>query len=161
MRLERTAGGLVAVALLGAALLLPAGASAQERPAHWAGQSLFRASIGWFSPDGESSYWRDKEIDFTGETGEFDDLTLGLDYAYFVSPRVALLLSMGGWEGQQTQSYRDFVDPLGREIAHLSTTGQLCCDVGAVYRFLSRRAALMPYVGAGGGLVSWRLREEG
>ena len=149
--------------LLGLALV--AGASAQEestkKPGHYAGQSLFRVSLGSFSPDGESRYWEDKEFDFTGSTSEFDDLTGSADYLYFVSARVGLMLSFGGWEGQQTQSYREFVDPVGGEIAHLTTIDEAWLDFGVVFHFVPHRSPLMPYVGAGGSVVSWSRRELG
>lgn len=156
MRRER-----VILSSIAAVLLSVAAARGQEHLGHYAGQSLFRGSLGVFSPDGESRYWQDKELDFTSSTSEFDDLTLALDYVYFVSPRAGLMVSFAGWEGKQTQAYRDFVDPLGRDIAHLTTVEQFWFEIGFVYHFLSRRAAVMPYVGAGGGLVSWELREEG
>lgn len=142
-------------------LILAASASAQQRPGHYAGQSALRASLGSFSPDGESNYWREKELDFIGSTSGFDDLTLSLDYTYFVSPRVGVLVSFGGWESEQTQAYREFVDPAGRDIAHLTTIEETWIDVGVVLHVLSRRAAVMPYVGAGGSFVFWELREEG
>lgn len=156
MKLQRVT--LASVALM---CLLTGAVRAQERLGHYSGQSLFRGALGWFAPEGDSSYWRDKEVDFTGSTSELDDLTLALDYVYFLSPRLGLLVSFAGWEGQQTQSYRDFVDPAGRDIAHLTTVEQYWFELGFLYHFLSHRAALMPYVGVGGGLVSWELREEG
>jgi opacity protein-like surface antigen len=152
---------LVRCAIIAVLLAAASGAAAQQAPGHYAGQSLLRGSLGEFAPDGDSSYWREKEIDFTGSTDGFDDLTLALDYAYFVSPRVGLLMSFAGWEGQQTQSYRDFVDSSGGEIAHLTTIEQYWFEAGVLYHFLARRAPVMPYIGAGGGLVSWSLREEG
>ena len=141
--------------------LLATGASAQETPGHYAGQSSFRLSLGSFAPAGDSTYWREKERDFLGSTSGFDDLTLSLEYTYFVSPRFGLLVSFGGWEGKQTQSYRDFVDLDGSEIAHLTTVQEAWLDFGVIFHFLSRRAAVMPYIGAGGSFILWELSEEG
>lgn len=161
MRRERVILTSVVAVLIGAAVVTTRAANAQDRPGHYAGEASLRASLGSYAPDGDSSYWRDKEIDFTGSTSGFDDVTLALDFSYFVSPRLGLLLSFAGWEGQQTQSYREFVDPQGREIAHLTTIQQAWLDFGILFHFFSRREAVMPYIGAGGSYVYWELTEEG
>ncbi len=136
-------------------------ARAQERYAHWPGQSVVRLSLGSFAPDGNSTYWLEKELDFTGSTDELDDLTLAADYIYFWSERFGALVSLGGWQGQQTQSYRDFVDLSGREVAHLTTVDELWLDLGVVFHLFDRRRLLMPYAGAGASIVFWELTEEG
>lgn len=128
---------------------------------HWPGQSTVRVSLGEFTPDGSSSYWLDKEIDFTGSTDEFADITLGFDYIYFWTERFGALVSVGGWQGQQTQAYRDFVDISGRDISHLTTIESVWLDVGLTFHLFDRRRAIMPYVGAGGSVVFWELTEEG
>lgn len=134
---------------------------AQERLGHYPGEGLFRASAGAFEPEGDSQYWEEKELDFFADASEFEDFTFAVDFLYFLSARTGVLLSVGGWEGEQTQSYRDFVDSQGDEITHLTRLDQAWLDLGVVFHLLARRAALMPYVGAGGSVVSWELEEDG
>ncbi len=142
-------------------LFAPATGRAQEERLHWSGQSSIRFSIGQFSPDGSSSYWQEKEIDFTGSTEELDDITLSVDYLYFWTEQFGALVSMGGWQGKQTQSYRDFVDLSGRDISHLTTVEAVWLDLGIVFHLFDSRRAIMPYFGAGGSVVVWELAEEG
>lgn len=138
---------------------LPLGA--QETLGHFAGQSVFRGSIGVFTPDGNSQYWTDKAIDFTARADDYEDFTFAGDYLYFVSSRVGLLTSFGVWEGSATQSYQDFVDNFGGEISHVTTLQTAWLDLGMVFHLLGRRAVVMPYVGAGGSFVSFDLAEDG
>ncbi len=154
---------IVRITIVGIGLLSIGAAQsrAQDLVGHYPGQAMFRASAGAFEPDGDSEYWDEKELDFFADASEFEDFTLSVDLLYFVSARTGVLLSVGGWEGEQTQSYREFVDPQGGEITHLTRHDQAWLDLGVVFHLLSRRAALMPYVGAGGSLVSWELEEEG
>ncbi len=142
-------------------LFSPTSSRAQEELQHWPGQSNIRFSLGEFAPDGSSSYWEDKEIDFTGSTDELADITLDIDYIYYWTERFGALVSMGGWQGKQTQSYRDFVDLSGRDISHLTTVEGVWLDFGLVFHLFDRRRAIMPYVGAGGSVVFWELSEEG
>ena len=138
---------------------LPLGA--QEALGYFAGQSIFRGSIGAFSPDGDSQYWADKEFDFTAVADDYEDFTFAGDYLHYLSARVGLLASFGVWEGSATQSYRDFVDNFGGEISHVTKLQTAWLDLGMVLSLLGRRAVVMPYVGAGGSLVSFGLTEEG
>lgn len=149
--------------ILGVGLLLSGAgqARAQEPIGHLAGQSVIRGSLGVFSPDGESRYWEEKSRDFTTTVSDYDDFTFALDYLYFVSPRLGALFSIGGWEGESTQGYRDFVDNLGNEIEHVTTVDAVWLDFGLVFHLLGRRAPVMPYVGAGGSFIGWELAEEG
>jgi outer membrane protein W len=140
---------------------LTSAASAQERPGHLAGDSVFRGAIGLFQPAGDSAYWDEKQRDFTGDIDDFDDVSFELAYQYFVNPRVGLMLSMGGWEGSSTQSYRDFIAENGREISHVTQVDQFWLDFGVVFHFFDKRAAIMPYIGAGGSFISYELSEEG
>ncbi|MDX1643384.1 MAG: hypothetical protein R3244_03390 [Thermoanaerobaculia bacterium] len=154
---------IVRIVIVGLGLLATGAAQsrAQDPVGHYPGEAMLRASAGAFEPDGESEYWDEKEIDFFADANEFEDFTLSVDFLYFVSARTGVLFSVGGWEGEQTQSYRDFVDAQGGEISHLTRHDQAWLDLGVVFHLLSRRAALMPYVGAGGSLVSWELEEDG
>jgi opacity protein-like surface antigen len=143
-------------------LLSAASAGAQHKSfGHYAGESVLRGSVGAFTPDGDSEYWTEKEIDFTVAADDYQDFTFTVDYIYFVSPRLGVLASLGGWQGKATQSYREFVDNFGNEIRHVTTIDGAWFDVGLVVHLLEDRAPLMPYVGLGGSWVGWELVEEG
>ncbi len=146
-------------AVLVFSISLPLGA--QEDLGHFAGQSVFRGSIGAFSPDGDSQYWADKELDFTATADDYEDFIFAGDYLYYVSSRVGLLTSFGVWEGSATQSYREFVDNFGAEISHVTKLQTAWLDFGLVFNLFSRRAAINPYVGGGGSFVSFELVEDG
>jgi len=136
-------------------------ATAQEPMGHYAGENVFRGSVGVFSPSGSSEYWSDKESDFTTSVDDFEDVTFALEYVHFVSSRVGLLFAVSGWEGKSTQSYRDFVDDLGNEISHVSSLEIAWLDLGVLFHLLSDRAAVMPYLGGGVSVAGWELVEEG
>lgn len=149
---------IMIVTLIGA---MAARGEAQEPLGHYPGEGVFRIAIGSFEPRGDSEYWQEKEQDFFADASEFEDVALTADFLWFVSPRAGLLVSVGGWEGDQTQAYREYVDENGRDITHLARHEQAWLDVGLVFHLLARRAVLMPYVGGGGSLVSWELEEDG
>jgi hypothetical protein len=135
--------------------------NAQEKLGHYAGDSAFRVSIGVLSLDGSSQYWEEKERDFTAVIGDYDDVVVSGDYLYFVSSRVGILGSFSVFEGSATQSYRDFVDNFGGEISHVTQLQTASLDFGLIVHLLGSRAAVMPYLGAGGSFVSYELEEEG
>jgi opacity protein-like surface antigen len=117
--------------------------------------------VGFYRPDGSSGYWRDKELEFTGRAGDFEDWSFGLDYQRFLTERLALTASSFFYEGGADQSYLDFVDEFGVPITHATTLEMGTLEVGLVFRFLSRDAPVIPYLGAAGGLYAWTLRESG
>lgn len=151
--------GVAVVIIVG---LFSAGAGrSQDRLGHYAGDSVFRGSMGVFSPRGESTYWDEKARDFFTSPDDYEDFTFAVDFVHYLSPRAGVLLSIGGWEGESTQSYRDFVDNFGNEISHVTSVSTAWFDVGMVFHLLDKRAPVMPYVGAGGSILSWELTEEG
>lgn len=117
--------------------------------------------IGLFSPDGDSAYWRDKELEFTGRSGDFEDFAFSFDYQRFLSERFALLATSTFYEGSADQSYLDWVDEAGGPVRHTTTLGIATFEIGIVFRFLSRDAPVIPYVAAAGGLYAWELEESG
>jgi hypothetical protein len=135
--------------------------SAQERLGHYAGDSAFRVSLGALTLDGNSQYWEEKELDFTAVIGDYDDVVVGGDYLYFISSRVGILGSFSVFEGSATQSYRDFVDNFGGEIAHVGRLQTASLDLGLIVHLLGSRAPVMPYLGAGGSFISYELEEDG
>jgi opacity protein-like surface antigen len=124
-------------------------------------EGQFRIHLGAFQPDGNSRYWDDKALDFTGSASDLQGLTGGIDYLLPLDRRLSLIFSGSYYEGNTTQSYRDFLDDLGHRIRHDTTLGIGSATVGLVYHFTGRRAPVSPYVGIGGGAYFWRLEENG
>ncbi len=153
--------------IAGTALLLalsaPA-AEAQGRPVgrgHWGEDQAIRLLFGNFEPRGESQYWDDKLLDFTGGPEDFDDFTFGIEYLRFLGPRLGLLVSTSFYEGSARQAYLDFVDERGFDITHRTDLEITDLTFGLVYNLTRRDAVVVPYVGAGGGFYFWSLVEDG
>jgi opacity protein-like surface antigen len=151
-------------ALLAAvSLAAPAWAASHHRAGkgHWGEQQVFRLQLGSFTPDGSSSYWQEKTIDFTGDADDFEDLAFGMEYLRILSDHFGILGSFSYYEGSTDQSYLDFVDQSGAEIIHRTRLEISDLTVGVLVNITQRDKPVVPYVGAGGGLYFWRLRESG
>lgn len=163
-----TQRSILSAGIVSALLLLlatpPADAQATYRKAgrgHWGEQQSLRLLIGQFTPRGDSRYWDEKAIDFTGDADDFEDGAVELEYMRFLGPRLGLLVSLGLFEGDATQTYRNFVDDRGFDISHRTTLEIDSLTVGLVFNLLPRDKVVVPYVGAGAGFYSYRLEESG
>ena len=135
-------------------------ASAAGRPYNYKPNSIhFR--YGDFELDGHSIYWHTRQDDFFGSVADFDDERIGGTYTKMLTERWGALITASRFEGQQTTSFRDFVGPLGEEIFHTTTLEISDIGVGGVFYLFRRDALVAPYVGAGLGIYSYDLREEG
>ena len=142
------------------AAALPAEAQ-RYRHERYGDQQSVRLRLGLFTPDGDSDFFEETELDFTGEAQEFEDAVAGIDYVYQMNRNLGLMLSADHFEGQQDQSYRDFEDNRGNRISHTSTLEISPLTVGLVVRLAPERSPVVPYVGAGGGIYAWRYEESG
>jgi opacity protein-like surface antigen len=121
----------------------------------------FRLRVGSFRPDGDSQYWDDKRIDFTGDPSDFENASIGADYLLSLNPHFGVLFSGSYFQGDTTQSYRDFVDNRGDRIRHDTRLDIGSFTGGLMFNLTGPDAPIIPYVGVGGGLYSWRLEESG
>jgi outer membrane protein W len=144
--------------LLGSALV--AATAEAQAPLGPVEQSV-RLRLGSFRPEGDSRYWDDKALEFTGEASDFEDAIGGIDYQVALNPHFALLFSGSSYEGELRQSYLDFTDSRGDEISHRTTLEIASLTAGVVFHLTGRNAPFRPYIGGGGGLYSWRLEEDG
>ena len=149
------------LAVTGLLLALAPAAEAQSRRGFYERDGAFRVHLGAFRPDGDSEYWEDKELDFTGGVDDLENVSFGVDYLLTLNRRLGLLFSGTGYSGDTTQSYLDFTDNFGDRIRHDTTLGIASATVGLVLHPLGADAAVSPYVGAGGGAYFWNLEEEG
>lgn len=150
------------IVLSAAALLLLASPSlAASGRGHWGETQAMRIQIGSFEPRGESTYWDDKALDFTGSPADFDDTSVGISYVRFLGERLGVVISGNFFDGQSSQHYLDFVDEFGNEIVHDTELETANFTVGLLLHLTRRDAAIVPYVGGGGGFYFWNLTEFG
>lgn len=142
--------------------LLPGLAAAQGGYRSGGTDDAIRLRIGLLDPDwaGSGDFWADKSLDFTGSASDFKDTALGIDYLRELGPRTGLMLTLGLYEGEVTQAYRDFTDASGRDIRHLTTLDTAELSAAFIFR-ITRRAPVSPYLGVGGGFWFWQLEEAG
>lgn len=140
-----------------AVLAVPA--LAQSRP--YGEQNELRVRFGLFEPDGVSEYWEAKALDFTGGPEDFEDVIVGVDFLRALGPRWGLLFSVTGYEGEERQAYRFFETASGADIDHTTFLEVGALTAGLVYHFARRDSRFVPYVGAGGGLYTYDLIEDG
>lgn len=136
-------------------------AFAQGRRYYPEREGAFRIHLGAFQPDGESEYWEDKEADFTGSVDDFENAVFGLDYLLPLNRRLSLVFSGSVYEGDSTNSYRDFEDNFGGRIRHDTTLSIASGTVGLMLHLTGPDTTIQPYVGVGGGAYAWNLTEEG
>src|SRR5687768_11469285 len=122
-------------------------------------EQSFRLRLGMFTPEGDSDFFDETELDFTGSAEDFEDVVGGVDYIFNVQRHVGLMLSADYFEGQQDQSYRDFVDNRGNRITHTTTLEITPVTAGLVIKLAPEESPILPYVGGGGGIYAWRYRE--
>ncbi|HXU44238.1 MAG TPA: outer membrane beta-barrel protein [Thermoanaerobaculia bacterium] len=120
-----------------------------------------RLRLGGFRPEGDSQYWTDKARDFTGSAADLEDTIGGVDYRYEFTPHWALLVSGSSYVGHDDPEYRSFTDSRGQPVRHRATLAIDSTTAGIVVYLTGPDAAFRPYVGAGGGMYSWRLEEDG
>jgi hypothetical protein len=148
-----------AVVLTGLLIAVAAPSWAQRRA--YEGDGAFRLHVGYFTPNGESEYWDDKDLQFTGDAEDLENLVIGGDYLMHLGPRMSLLFSGDYYQGDTTQSYLDFVDNFGDRIRHDTTLEIASLSAGFVFHLTNPGTPIRPYLGVGGGIYFWTLTEEG
>ena len=119
----------------------------------------WRFSMGIFEPTASSQDLDDAFDVFTGSPSDFEDLVFGTDYLWRTSHQGRNRFGISFYEGRATQAYLDWVDASGQDISHTTTLG--LADMTAAYVLRFGRGSVKPYLGGGGGLLWWRLNEEG
>lgn len=157
MRIKRSRAIWILVGLL----MGTVPAWAQPSRGYYERDGAFRLHVGSFQPEGDSEYWDGKFAGFTGEIDDFENVSIGADYLWSFNRHAGLLFTGNYFSGDTTQSYRGFVDNFGDRIRH-DTTLEIA-NLGAGFHFspFGPDAPVIPYVGFGGGLYSWRLEEDG
>lgn len=126
--------------------------------------------LGFFVPDGDSSFWRDTEDVFTLNVEDLEDMTVGVDFGVSVNPRAEFSISLDFYDATASSEYRDYVGDDGFPIMH--DTSLEIIPVQATFKFLpggryseGRKYyalnKIIPYVGGGIGFYLWEYRENG
>lgn len=118
----------------------------------------FRLKLGLFDPRGDSNFWDDNKDIFTGDVKDLQDALFGADVLWTINPNLSLMFEGEYFDGSTTQFYRD---PSLSDLGHESSLSLTPLKVGVVVYPVGRRAPVVPYLGAGGGLYWWRYREAG
>ena len=150
---------LLAFALVVVAPALAAAASHSR--GHWGEVQALRVQLGEFDLRGDSDYWFDKELDFSGEPEDLNDAVVGIEYLRFLGDRLGFVAGGTVYSGSTEQFYLDFVDDAGFDIFHSTELEIASLNLGLLVHLARRDRAIVPYVGIGGGLYSWRLTESG
>lgn len=155
----------LALILLALAFAWPAITEAQYRRTpvrgHVGTANVFRIGLSSLTPQGDEDYWEEKQLDFTGEPDDLEDVSFTVDYQRLLSSRLALQISGNFYNGDTDQSYLRFEDGLGRAISHTTTLERNAFTAGLVVHPIGHDVAVAPYLGAGVGLYDWRLEESG
>jgi opacity protein-like surface antigen len=157
MNTRRFAGFLIVAAVLSAA----APAAAQRRRPYNPEPNTLKLRIGQFEPDGESQYWDQREIDFTGGADDFEDTIFGVDYTRMLTERFGVIASGSLYEASSTAAFLDFEDEFGNDIVHETSLDITQLNLGVLFHILRRDAVVSPYVGGGLGLYGYDLEESG
>lgn len=148
-------------ALVGALLVAAVPSEAQRPYRPYDEPNQLRLRIGVFEPDGESDYWDSKELDFTGDAADFEDLIGGADYLRQVGDHWQAVFSFSGYTGETDQEYLDFVEANSIPIVHTTTLDVAIFSAGLNYQFGGPNSRFRPYVGGGVGAYVWELTEDG
>lgn len=156
------------VAVLGGLLLLGALPALAGPPRHFPrGEggsardfSEFRLRMGLFTPAGDSKFWDDNKIDFTGDAKDLKAANFGADYLWPINRNASLRFSVDYFSGDNVQSYRELTEG-GQPIRHTSTLDIMPLTAGFVFYPAGRNQPVTPYLGIGAGLYWWEYREHG
>jgi opacity protein-like surface antigen len=155
----------VTFALFGLLAVAALPASAQYRSHHYYGSDRdgeFRLRIGAFQPDGKSDYWDGIRHDFTGSSpSDFQAPDFGLDFLLPLNGPFSLMFSGSVYQGTSSNAYRNFADNFDHRIRHDTTLDIASLTAGVLVHLAPRNYPVQPYLGAGGGIYPWRLKESG
>jgi hypothetical protein len=136
------------------------------RPDGWLG---FRA--GWFVPRARSDWYRFVSDQFTISDGAFNTADLSGDFGMAVSPRVDAVAGVSFTRARVPSEYRRLVDnnrlPINQEtrLQTVNLTASAKIALRSRGREVSRLAwvprDVVPFVGAGGGALYYRLEQAG
>jgi len=162
---------LLAVALVCG--LAPAAAVAQEKPDFFFSQPrvALGGRFGWVFARADSDVFDFVTEQLTLEKSSFDAPGFGVDLAFNLSERLDLVTGFDYAKSTTPSEYRDFVDNQNLPIQQTTSLrqssfyGSIKFAVIPRGRTISRYAwipsTIVPYVGAGGGVVNYDFKQDG
>jgi len=126
---------------------------------------------GWFIASASSDFYEEAGRDLTLGKGDFAGPTIGAEAAFRVTPQLDLTFD-GGWSSANPKShYKDLVDNNNQEIEQSTSLRRVPLTVN-LKAYLTPRgrsvgslayipAAVVPWVGIGGGATWYKLRQTG
>jgi opacity protein-like surface antigen len=130
------------------------------RPTHYDRRNELRLWLGGFRPDASGAYFNEVRRDFTFNSSDLQDVIFGADYMLHITPYVGVIFSGSYYQGSGTQAYRNFTDNTGGSITHDTSLDVSSFTAGVVFH-LAPQYPVDPYIGGGGGIYAYRLRESG
>lgn len=126
---------------------------------------------GWFIASANSDFYRETGKDLTLDKSDFAGPIIGADVAFRLTPQLDLTFD-GSWSSASPKShYRDFVDNNDQEIEQTTTLRRVPLTAN-LKAYLAPRgrsvgslayipAKVVPWVGLGGGITWYKLRQSG
>lgn len=133
------------------------------------------ASVGirgtWVIARGGSDWYDFVTRHLTLEEGDFNAPAIGLDVGIAVTPRVEIVGAFDYGQSMTDSEYRDFVDNFRQPIEQRTLLRELNLSAGLKVALIERGrevgqfawvpSRFVPYVGAGGGMMWFEMRQSG
>jgi hypothetical protein len=177
---SRAARGLVPAAVLASLALAPLlpHASALGQARLQGDGFLFREptgsitfQLGFARPRAQSEIFASTRELLTLNDGDFNSLSLGVEYARQLQPRLDLVIGIGYAGSSERSEFRDWVDQDDLPIEQTTTFTRIPFSAAGRYYVLPRGrsigrfawfpSAAAPYVTAGGGVLWYSFRQNG
>ena len=149
------------------------GQSAPPRPDFLFGRPDWSVALrgGWVFARAGSDLYQFIQRELTIDEGDFNTATFAADVGIIVSSRADVVLGLDYSQASVASEYRDFVDnnrlPIEQttSLKSLNLTGSIRFALSPRGREISRLAwvpqTVVPYVGAGGGMLWYRFQQVG
>lgn len=148
-------------------------AAAQTSPDFLFGRpaGMFGVRSGWVFARADSDLFTFVQDQLTLDRQDFDAPAIAFDFELAVSPRASIVMGFDFSKSSQNSEYRDFVDDQRLPITQTTSLREM--NFGGSLKFaltphgreVSSRAwipaAVTPYVGAGGGVLSYEFLQYG
>ena len=150
-------------------LICTTSASAQTSPDFLFGKPRGTVGVrsGWMFASANSDLFTDIQDQFTVERKDFNAPAVGIDMDFALTPRASIVAGFDFSKSSKNSEYRDFVDndrlPIMQttSLREMNFSGSVKFALTPRGREVSSRAwipaAITPYVGAGGGILQYRV----
>lgn len=171
----RVRGSVLVLVVASLAAALPARAQQASRGAtdYLVGQprARFSLGLGWDAPTAQSAFWAESFDRFSFGRGSIGAPRVAAEVGIPFGSRVELVLGAGFAQRTASTEYRDLEDNQGLPIEQGTMLRRIPLTAGlrlnlvpagrgvGTIAWIPRR--VVPWIGAGGGVTQWTLRQEG